>query len=269
MQNQPPRPPEPQISMPLPTQRPLLTYALLTVIVGIFVVQVVYNQVNYDTCPILGDPRCDPIMRFGALNYPRVLQGEWYRLFTAMFLHANQVHLLFNGLALFSFGRTVESLFGTPRFGLIYLLGGLSGSLASLVFTRGLSVGASGAIFAIFGAEMVFLYVNRELLGRAAQEQFRSLIFLALINFGLGVFTAIAGNGAVAIDNWAHLGGFVGGLILTWFIGTRYQLHDDPRGAYGLRVVDENAFAKTWPAAAIYAVVLLGMTIFAVTSLGA
>lgn len=267
MQNQPPRQPESRISMPLPSNRPILTYLLLAVIVGIFVIQVVYNQINYDTCPRLGDSRCDPIMRFGALNYTQVLEGDWYRLFTAMFLHANQVHLLFNGLALFSFGRTVESLFGTARFGLIYLLGGLSGSLASLVFTRGLSVGASGAIFAIFGAEMVFLYLNRELLGKVAQEQLRSLIFLALLNFGLGLYTEVAGAGAVRIDNWAHLGGFVGGAILAWFIGARYEIYDDPRMAYGLRVVDENRLGKTWPAAAIYAVVLVGMTIFALTNL--
>lgn len=248
------------LALNLPNRRPFLTYILLSIIVGIFVVQVVYNQVNF--------PRGEPITAWGALNYARVVfLGEHYRLFTAMFLHANEVHLLFNGLALWVFGRTVEAVFGTPRFALIYFLGGLTGSLASLFFTRGLSVGASGAIFAIFGAEMIFLYRNRELLGRAAREQLQSLITLALINFGLGIFTQVAST-AISIDNWAHGGGFLGGIVLTWFIGAHYRLEPEPATLFGARLVDDRRLSKTWYFAALYAVGLAILTVYALSALG-
>ncbi|PJF36899.1 MAG: hypothetical protein CUN49_03105 [Candidatus Thermofonsia Clade 1 bacterium] len=247
------------LALNLPNRRPLLTYALLTLIVGIFVVQVAYNQVNF--------PRGEPITAWGALNYARVVfLGEHYRLFTAMFLHANEAHLFFNGLALWIFGRSVEATFGALRFALIYFLGGLTGSLASLFFTRGLSVGASGAIFAILGAEMVFLYKNRELLGNAAREQLRSLIVLALLNFGLGLFTQVAST-AVSIDNWAHGGGFLGGIVLTWFIGAQYRLVPDARLLFGARLVDERRLSKTWYFAALYAIGLAALTISALNAL--
>lgn len=248
------------LALNLPTRRPILTYILLSVIVGIFVVQVIYAQVNF--------PRPEPITDWGALNYARVVfRGEHYRLFTAMFLHAGEVHLLFNGLALWVFGRTVESVFGTARFALIYFLGGLTGSLASLFLTRGLSVGASGAIFAIFGAEMVFLYRNRELLGRAAREQLQSLIMLALLNFGLGIFTQVAPT-TVSIDNWAHGGGFVGGIILTWFIGTHYRLVPDSSLLFGARLVDDRRLSKTWYLAVLYAIGLAVSTVYTLNALG-
>lgn len=252
--------PTPEVLMlNVPTRRPILTYILLAVIVGIFGVQLVYAQLNY--------PRPEPITGWGALNYARVVfAGEHYRLFTAMFLHVGEVHLLFNGLALWIFGRSVESIFGTARFALIYFLGGLTGSLASLFFTRGLSVGASGAIFAIFGAEMVFLYRNRELLGRAAREQLQSLIALALLNFGLGIFTQVAPT-AVAIDNWAHGGGFAGGIILAWFIGAHFRLEADS-SLFGARLVDDRRLSKTWYFAALYAAGLAILTVYALNALG-
>lgn len=253
------QPPE-QVSLPLPTSRPRLTYLLLALIIGVVVVQVVYNQVEY--------PRREPITAWGALNYTRVVfGGEYYRLFTAMFLHADQVHVFMNALALWLFGRALESLFGTLRFALIYFLGGLCGSLASLTFTRGFSVGASGAVFATFGAMMIFLYFNRELLGKAAQDQLRQLLILAVLNFGLGIFTQFAG-GTVVIDNWGHVGGFVGGIVLTWFIGARYQVYDDPRAMYGLRVVDERRLQKTWLAAVLFAVGLALLTLYTLNALG-
>jgi rhomboid protease GluP len=246
------------LSFRLPTRRPILTYILLTIIIGIFVLQVIYAQINF--------PRPEPITAWGALNYVRVVfADEYYRLFTAMFLHAGEVHLLFNGLALWVFGRTVESVFGTARFALIYFLGGLTGSLASLFFTRGLSVGASGAIFAIFGAEMVFLYRNRELLGSAAREQLQSLIVLALLNFGLGIFTQVTPT-AVSIDNWAHGGGFLGGIILTWLIGAHYRLVP-AANLFGVRLVDERRLSKTWYFAALYAAGLVILTVYALNAL--
>jgi rhomboid protease GluP len=251
--------PEPGVRrLRVPTSRPILTYGILAVIVGIAFLQILLRQLNW--------PAPEPITGWGALNYERILQGgEYYRLFTSMFLHANEAHLLFNALALWSFGRSVEAFFGTGRFGLIYLLGGLCGSVFSFIFTQGISVGASGALFAIFGAEMVFLYQNRALFGRAAQEQLRSLIILAVLNFGIGIYTQIAAS-PVQIDNWAHIGGFFAGIVLAWFIGPQYRLVQDNETQDGVRIVDSIPPAKMLTTPALFAAGLILALAYAVVS---
>jgi len=245
------------VAVPLPTaSRPYVTYILLAAIVIVFLGQLYTEQV-YET---------DPLVAFGAIDYRSILRGEYWRLFTGMFLHGSMAHIFFNGLALWSFGQTVERFFGHVRFALIYILGGLCGSLASFIFTRGLSVGASGAIFAIIGAEMIFLYHNRQLLGRGAQRELQSLIILAVINFGIGLTTQFV-RGGVIIDNWAHIGGLVAGIILAWFIAPHYHLRTDLTAAAGFRVEDSTPLAKTWLAPALFAVGLLVILIYAVSNL--
>ncbi len=262
MQNPQPNPELPQsrqvVAVPLPTaSRPYVTYVLLAAIVIVFFGQLFTEQV-YGT---------DPLLEFGAIDFRSILlRGEYWRLFTAMFLHGSPAHIFFNGLALWSFGQTVERFFGHVRFALIYFLGGLCGSIASFIFTRGVSVGASGAIFAIIGAEMIFLYHNRQLLGRGAQRELQSLVILALINFGIGFSTQFV-RGAVIIDNWAHIGGLVAGIVLAWFIAPHYQLHTDLAAPVGYRVEDSTPLAKTWVTPMLFAVGLLAVLIYAVSSL--
>jgi rhomboid protease GluP len=246
------------VALRLPTSRPIMTYVLLATIVVVYAAQLITDQLNYPA---------QPLLEFGAINFRRILFfGEYYRLFTGMFLHANQIHIFFNGVALWSFGQSVERFFGHLRFSLIYLLGGLCGSLASLIFTRGVSVGASAAIFAIIGAEMIFLYHNRRLLGPGAQRELRSLVVVALINFGVGIYTQFA-PGTFIIDNWAHIGGFVAGIILAWFISPQYQLQTDLAAPTGYRVEDSNPFTRTWMVPAIFSAALLITLIYAVSNL--
>jgi hypothetical protein len=78
-------------------------------------------------------------------------------------------------------------------------------------------VGASGALFAIFGAEMVFLYRNRAMFGQFARRRLQTLFYLLVLNLLIGVV------GSSLIDNWAHVGGFLGGLGLAWLIGPRFK----------------------------------------------
>ncbi|NJL93076.1 MAG: rhomboid family intramembrane serine protease [Anaerolineae bacterium] len=152
-----------------------------------------------------------------------VTQGEYYRLFTSMFLHADLTHLLFNCLGLFIFGKEVERLFGHFRFGVVYLGGGLVGSVASYWITSGSSIGASGAVFAVFGAFGAYIYRHRKLYGEAANRQIRSLLVLAAVNLGIG-FLSNAPGSPVRIDNAAHVGGALGGLALALALGPRYQV---------------------------------------------
>ncbi len=241
-----------------PLTRPVLTYGLLGVIVAVFCGQLVSAQLN--------DPRPEALTAFGALDFRSVLNGEYYRLLTSMFLHVNPAHLVFNGLALYYIGLTIESFFGRARFAIIYFLSGLCGSVASFLLTQGTSVGASGAIFGLFGAELVFLYQNRPILGKSGQERFRELILLALLNLGFGLFTQFAQT-PVRIDNWGHIGGFAAGLALTWVIGPRLQADPKPVADNTYRLSDINALGRTWIAPVVFALGLILVMMYALTTL--
>jgi len=185
----------------------------------------------------MSDQQQFELYEWGANNHQAVLEfGELHRLFTSMFLHSETIlHIGFNMYALYIIGMTVERFFGSVRFALVYFLGGLSGSILSVLLNDAstFSVGASGAVFAIFGAEMVFIYKHRKLLGAMGQAQLRQLIIVAGINFAFGFATEFS-NGGIRIDNWAHIGGFLGGLAIAWLSGPIFLLKRHP--------VNEGAF---------------------------
>jgi len=136
----------------------------------------------------------------GFLYGPFVAAGDWWRLFTAMFLHYGPIHLAFNMLALWFFGSAVEMAIGRGRYLLVYIVSGLAGSAGALVFTpNSATVGASGAIFGLLGAALVLERQRNYVLGGGA-------IGIIVLNL---VFTfAIPG-----ISIGGHLGGLVGGAL--------------------------------------------------------
>src|SRR5437764_12382773 len=102
------------------------------------------------------------LIAFGAKVNQLIVQGEYWRLLTAVFIHIGIMHLAFNSIALLSFGRLAELIYGHWRFLAIYLISGIAGATFSALFNpRGLSAGASGAIFGIAGALAVFFAINR------------------------------------------------------------------------------------------------------------
>lgn len=174
---------------------PFITYILI----GINILMFVYSLfANYDV-----------IYRYGMLNF-FIKQGEFYRLFTCMFLHSGIFHLLCNMYALYVLGPQLESFFGKWKFLFIYLVGGLCGSLLSFAFNiDGISIGASGAIFSLLGAMLYFGYHYRTYLGNVVRSQIIPIIVLNLI---LG-FT-LSG-----IDNFGHIGGLIGGILTSMIVG--------------------------------------------------
>ena len=140
-------------------------------------------------------------------NGPEVVQGEWWRLVTSMFLHGGVVHLLLNGWALYQLGSLFELLMGSVRLLLVYFITGIAGSLASAFITQNHSVGASGAIFGLMGALIAFLLKHRDNL----TPQAKSLLMQLLLWAGINVFLGFSTPG---IDNAAHLGGAAAGLLL-------------------------------------------------------
>lgn len=146
-------------------------------------------------------------MAWGANFGPATKDGEWWRLGTAMFLHFGIVHLAMNMLALWDSGRLVERIFGPIRFAAIYFSSGLAGNLLSLIVQgdRAVSGGASGAIFGIYGAFLVYLLHERRHLHPG---DFRWMFW------GAAAFSAITltlGFLIPGIDNAAHVGGLVTG----------------------------------------------------------
>jgi membrane associated rhomboid family serine protease len=136
----------------------------------------------------------------GVLFGPFVADGEWWRLFTAMFLHYGPLHLGFNMLALWWFGAAVEQVLGRGRYLLLYLVSGLAGSAGALIFSpENPTVGASGAIFGILGAAVVLERQRTYVLGGGA---------LGIIVLNLVITFAIPG-----ISIGGHLGGLAGGAL--------------------------------------------------------
>lgn len=150
-------------------------------------------------------------LNWGANFGPATQDGEWWRLGTAMFLHFGIMHLLLNAFSLWDAGQLVERMYGRARFVSIYLLSGLFGNLLSLVVQGNQAVagGASGAIFGVYGAALVFLWRERAVI---SAREFKWL-FGGGIAFSL--LTIVMGFVIPGIDNAAHIGGFVAGALLS------------------------------------------------------
>jgi len=149
-------------------------------------------------------------LAWGASFGPATKDGEWWRLGSAMFLHFGVLHLGMNMWALWDGGQLVERMYGHVRFAALYLASGLAGNLVSLIAQgdRAISGGASGAVFGVYGALLVFLWRER---GQLHPQEFRWLFWGAA---GFSVATIAFGFFVPGIDNAAHIGGFVSGVLL-------------------------------------------------------
>jgi len=148
-------------------------------------------------------------LAWGANFGPATKDGEWWRLGSALFLHFGLFHLAMNMLSLWDGGRLAERMYGSARFFLIYFCSGLTGNLLSLIAQgdRAVSGGASGAIFGVYGAVMVFLWRERR---RLHPAEFKWLFWGAA---GFSAVTIILGLQITGIDNAAHIGGLLAGIL--------------------------------------------------------
>lgn len=153
---------------------------------------------------------------FLAKDNDLIRRGEYWRLLTPALVHGSLPHILFNMYALLSFGTSLERHFGHGRFFLLYVLGAFAGNVMSFLLTRADSVGASTAIFALIGAEGVFLIQNRKLFAGQFRSAIGNVIFVVAVNLFLGL--------APTIDNWGHIGGLLGGLIFASFAGPVWEI---------------------------------------------
>jgi len=165
------------------------------------------NVVVYAYTSIVGgnllETNEDVLLQWGQLNL-LVMKGSYWQLFTSMFVHVNLTHILLNMLFLLIFGFRAEELFSPEEYFLIYLLSGLSGNLLTLLMPPStLSAGASGAIFGIFGASMIYM---RKAYGQSIMGALVYSFFLLMMSAGAGV------------NVFAHFGGLVAGLIIGYML---------------------------------------------------
>lgn len=155
------------------------------------------------------------MLEHGAMYVPYILEnGEYYRLFTSLFLHFGFTHLLNNMVTLVIMGRYVEPLVGKVRFLIIYFISGLGGNLLSgwiefIIEDHVVSAGASGAIFGLTGALLGLTLLYR---GRIGQLTSRDVLIVVV----LSLYNGFAGQG---VDNAAHIGGLISGFLTVLVLG--------------------------------------------------
>lgn len=153
------------------------------------------------------------LLRLGGKVNSLIGLGEFWRLFSAMFLHSDWMHLLFNMMALFILGKDIERFFGKKKFLGIYFIAGLMGSAASYLFIPNVSVGASGAIFGLMGANL-FLYKLNPLVYKRLYGT--DILLLIGVNLVIGFLRP-------NIDMAGHLGGLVGGFLTASALGLNHE----------------------------------------------
>lgn len=181
-----------------------------------------------------------------------IREGQLWRLITPALLHGGFTHIVFNMYALLSFGQSLERHFGHGRFLLLYLLGAFAGNVMSFLMTNANSLGASTAIFALVGAEGVFLLKNRKLFAGQFRSAIGNIIFIVFINlFVIGSLPNI--------DNWGHIGGLVGGLMFSWFASPIWEVEGI---APLLQLVDQRPTREVITGAALVVLVFGGLAMW-------
>lgn len=190
-------------------RKPYVTYALLAINILLFIIM---GFVSGDG--IYGF-QTETLVKFGGNVKSLVLNGEYWRLIASAFLHDGFLHLICNMYALYVLGIQLENFFGKTRFAIIYLFSAITGNLLSLVFAdpNVVSIGASGAIFGLFGSLLYFGYYYRVYLGTVLRTQ---IVPVILINLLFGIVTP-------GIDNAAHIGGLIGGVFISMGIGVKFK----------------------------------------------
>lgn len=183
-------------------KKPVVTWSLIVINVIYFIITLILSR--YDLS-------AKNLFLLGGNYRLAVLDGEYWRLLTSMFMHASIIHIVLNMYALNIIGSQLEGFFGKAKFLMIYLVSGITGGLLSILFSDYVSVGASGAIFGLLGALLYFGYHYRVYLDNVIRSQ---IIPLIIMNLAIGFLFS-------GIDNAAHVGGLIGGVLAACAVGVK------------------------------------------------
>jgi len=192
-------------------KKPIMTYIFMGICFLLYLLSALGSLDFIDLNPNI-------LYRYGALvNFEMMGKNviELYRLVTSIFLHGGLIHLLCNMYSLYVVGPQLESFFGKVKYTIIFIGSGIIGNLLSLAFLQDtyVSVGASGAIFGLLGALLYFGYHYRVYLSGVIKSQ---IIPLIILNLAIGFV-------ATSINNLAHIGGLIGGVLVSMAVGVKYK----------------------------------------------
>lgn len=187
---------------------PVVTYVLIAINIFVFLFAVLFNASDF-------------IVNLFSNYGPYIREGQYYRLLTSEFVHVNLLHILCNMYALYILGSQVENYFGKVKYIIIYIISAITASLLSMLLNMNTaSIGASGAIFGLMGALLYFGINYRLYLGTALTKEILPVIVLnLLLGFSLS-----------GVDNFAHLGGLIGGFLTTMAVGMSTKKGDRVNG---------------------------------------
>lgn len=205
-----------------PGHKPMLTYVLMASFAGVFAAMLAVGG-----WPAFQDPPGDLLVRFGADFGPYVARGQYWRMLTSAFVHIGALHLLLNLMGTYYFGSPLEYFQGRWRLGAYFLFSALAASAASLWrHPLSISAGASGGLFGLVGAMAGMLIRYHYDIPPALRRSLRQWLLTLLLYNAVFLFHP-------AVDNAAHIGGFVGGLALSLAI-SRSPIRRHPVGWGGL-----------------------------------
>lgn len=186
--------------------KPIVTYTLIAINI---IMWGILSLISSKT----GKSYNELLMLFGAKINIKIIQGQYWRFITPIFLHADITHLLVNCYSLNAVGNTVERIYGHTKFLIVYLIAGFMGSLLSFIFSINNAVGASGAIFGLLGA-LLYFGVEHPKLFKAFFG--RSIFIILAINLGYGYMNK-------SIDNFGHIGGLIGGFLASGIVKASFK----------------------------------------------
>lgn len=195
-----------RVMVPFPQGSSWLTYVLLVMTIGVYLLQLASQNLLGADLPAL----------YGMKINEAINSGQVWRLLTPVFLHGSLLHIGFNMYALYIFGRGLEKRYGTLRFAMLYFMGALAGNTLSFLLSSSPSLGASTAVFGLAASEGVFIFRNRQFFGKNGRRILLNILTILGVNLLLGL--------SPGIDNWGHLGGLIGGALFAWFAGPLYEI---------------------------------------------
>ena len=194
-------------------KKPWMTYAIMAVTIAVYVLEMVLGA----------DDNLYILVLMGAKYNPLIQAGQYWRFLTSALLHANLSHIAMNMVSLYCWGPTVETLYGKWKMLCIYLLSAVTGTALSYLLSASLSVGASGAIFGLFGTLLSMRIDAPDFFKKVFGKQVAILLALNIAN---GVMNR-------GIDNFGHLGGLLGGFLAAEALGTFKMKHPPMRTIIG------------------------------------
>lgn len=182
-------------------KKSLVTISLIGINIIMYVITAILSKNVFES-------NINVLIRLGAKVNSLIATGEYYRLFTCMFLHGGLLHIGFNMYALYVLGPFIEEEYGKMKYLIIYFISGVISSIFSYAFSGDVSIGASGAIFGLLGAYLVFAINMKDKIGK-------ELIFNIVVVIVANVLIGLSINN---IDNFGHLGGLLGGVAVAFIL---------------------------------------------------